>query len=345
MAESAGHDGTCAGDGSGSGTGNGSGGGFGDGTGSGSGSGDGSGSGSGSGDGSGTGDDRDTRSSSELLGFAPGARVLIVNADDFGMYHAVNTAVIDAIEQGIASSCSLMVPCPGAPEAMRLLRERPEIPFGVHLTLFCDTARAPHQWGPLAAPESVPSLLDEEGELFSPDGVPELLAQARLEDVEREFRAQINAVLAAGLRPTHLDWHCLADGGRDDIFDLTASLAAEHGLAVRVWLDPARRKTRPRGLPVTDHPFLDSFSLGLDGKADRYAELLRSLPAGLSEWAVHPGLDDADARTADPGGWSVRSTDHAFLTSPRARELVDREGVIVTDYRTVQRLWQRAASA
>lgn len=283
----------------------------------------------------------DTRSSSELLGFPPGARVLIVNADDFGMYHAVNTAVIAAIEQGIASSCSLMAPCPGAPEAMRLLQERPEIPFGIHLTLFCDTAR--HKWGPLVDKESVPSLLDEAGELFPPSGVPELLAQARTDDVEREFRAQIDAVLDAGLRPTHLDWHCLADGGRDDIFGLTEALAAEHGLAVRVWLDPARRKTRARGLPGTDHPFLDSFELDLDGKTDRYAALLRGLPAGLSEWAVHPGLGDEGARATDPGGWRVRQTDHDFLTSPEALELARQEGVVITDYRTVQRVWQRAA--
>ena len=50
---------------------------------------------------------------SELLGFPPEARVLIVNNDDFGMYHAINAAIIHSIEEGIASSCSLMVPCRG----------------------------------------------------------------------------------------------------------------------------------------------------------------------------------------------------------------------------------------
>jgi hypothetical protein len=52
--------------------------------------------------------------SSELLGYPPDARVLIVNADDLGMSHAINAAVIESIENGIASSCSLMVPCPWA---------------------------------------------------------------------------------------------------------------------------------------------------------------------------------------------------------------------------------------
>ncbi len=126
--------------------------------------------------------------------------MLIVNNDDFGMYNGINVAVVRSIEDGIASSCILMAPCPAAPQAMRLLRDRPEIPFGGHLTLFCDTTN--RRWGPLTAREKVPSLLAERGELFAPDQVPELLAQARLDEVEVEFRAQIAAVVDAGLAPT-----------------------------------------------------------------------------------------------------------------------------------------------
>jgi hypothetical protein len=281
--------------------------------------------------------------SSELLGFPPGARVLIVNADDFGMYHAVNVAVIRSIEEGIASSCSLMVPCPGALEAMHLLRQHPHIPFGIHLTLFCDTARG--RWGPLTVRGKVPSLLNEAGELFSPAQVPELVAQARLEEVDLEFRAQLNAVSGAGLTPTHLDWHCLADGGREDIFNLTVALAGEYGLAVRVWLEPGRQRIRRQGLPVTDHEFLDSFRLDIDGKPAHYGKRLRDLPAGLSEWAVHPGLGDEESQAIDPGGWLVRRTDYEFLASPQARELIQSEGITVIDYGTLQQAWSRAPGA
>lgn len=186
--------------------------------------------------------------STELLGFPPDARVLLVNNDDFGMYHAINAAIIHSMEEGIASSCSLMVPCPWALNGMQLLRDRPEIPFGIHLTLVCDTTG--YRWGPLTAKDQVSSLLDDKGEFFTPDQRSELLAQARLDEVELELRAQIGAVIDAGLTPTHLDWHCLADGGRDDILDLTVALAEEHGLAARVWLEPGLQKMRQRGLPV-----------------------------------------------------------------------------------------------
>ncbi len=275
---------------------------------------------------------------SEPVGFPdpptrrPRTRRLLINCDDFGMSPAINTAVIRSIEVGVASSCSLMVPCPGAGQAVQLLRERPELPFGIHLTLVCDTVR--DRWGPLSPKRSVPSLLDSAGNLFTPDRVRQLLAQARLDDVEREFRAQVAAVAEAGLAPTHLDWHCLADGGRRDIFDLTVALAEEHGVAVRAWLEPGRRTLRDRGLPTTEHEFLDSFRLEVDGKAARYAQLLHDLPVGLSEWAVHPGLATNAARALDPG-WRVRSTDYAFLISPEARRLLDQEQIDVVDYRTM----------
>jgi predicted glycoside hydrolase/deacetylase ChbG (UPF0249 family) len=275
--------------------------------------------------------------SSELLGFPRDARVLIVNCDDFGMYDAINAAVVDSIETGIASSCSLMVACPAALPAMRLLRQRSQIPFGIHLTLVCDTAR--YRWGPVSAKEKVPSLLDDQGELFTwPGGHSALLARARLDEIELEFRAQINTVADAGLTPTHLDFHCLADGGRDDIFGLTAALAAEYGLAVRVWLESGRQRMRQRGLPVVDNEFLDSYFLDLDGKPARYAQLLRALPAGLSEWAVHPSTGSHKSRAID-SGWRQRRTDYEFLTSPHARELLQHERITVIDYRPIQQAW------
>lgn len=126
-------------------------------------------------------------------------------------------------------------------------------------------------WGPMAEREKIPSLLDDAGRLFAPSPARRaaLLGQARLDEVEIEFRAQIDAVADAGLTPTHLDFHCLADGGRDDILGRTVRLATEYGL--------------------------------------------------------------------------MRRTDYEFLTSPRARELLRQEGIVVLDYRTIQQVWSRLA--
>ncbi|MER7581536.1 ChbG/HpnK family deacetylase [Kitasatospora sp. NPDC097691] len=282
-----------------------------------------------------------TPTANALLHHPPDARLLLLNCDDLGLDESVNLAVIDAVRNGIAASCSLMTVCRAAPHALRLLRRHPEVPFGVHLTLVCES---PHlRWGPLAARDRVPSLLDDTGGFFAPTpaGRARLLARARLDDVEREFRAQIDAVGTAGLAPTHLDFHCLADGGREDILDLTLALGAEYGLAVRVWLPPALDRIRRRGLPVVDHGFLDSFAVPLDDKPAHYARLLAALPPGLTEWALHPGLAGPDPR-APHDGRRVRRTDHQFLVSPEARRLLAEHGITVLGYRSLQEAWQRA---
>jgi len=228
-------------------------------------------------------------------------------------------------------------PCPSAPHALRLLRARPDIPFGIHLTLVRDSSR--DRWGPLTARDRVPSLLDDDtGELFTAAARAELLARARPDQVELEFRAQIDAVVDLGLSPSHLDFHCLADGGREDILDLTVAVAAEYGLAVRVWLEPGRRTMRQRGLPVVDNDFLDSFAIDLDGKPARFARLLRELPPGLNEWAVHPSTGTEESRAVD-AGWRVRRTDYQFLISPETRELLGSEGIVVIDYTAIRQAW------
>ncbi len=263
-----------------------------------------------------------------------------MNCDDFGMHEAVNAGVVESIENGIASSCSLMVPCPAAAHAMRLLRERPHIPFGIHLALIRDVPE--YRWGPVADKADVPSLLDPcTNELYfdTPVQRATLLAEARLSDVERELREQIDQVVGAGLAPTHLDWHCLADGGRADIFDLAIALAKEYGLAARVWLDDGRRKAREHGKPVIDNPFLDSYAISLDHKMATYERMLRDLPPGLSEWAIHPAQGTDEWQRIEPPGWRIRQTDYAFLTSPRAREIIDHEGITVIDYRPLQQVW------
>jgi len=164
-------------------------------------------------------------------------------------------------------------------------------------------------------------------------------SRAKLTDVERELRAQINAVVDVGLAPTHLDWHCLADGGRADILDLALALAKEYGLAARVWLDYGRRKAREQGKPVVDNAFLDSYSISLHDKAATYARMLRDLSPGLNEWAIHPAHGTEQWQMIEPTGWQIRQSDHAFLTSPQAREILDQEGITVIDYRPLQQAW------
>lgn len=270
----------------------------------------------------------------ELLGVDPLERVLVVNADDFGMSHGVNRAVVEAFDRGVVTSCSLLTVCPGTDEALALLAERPDIPFGVHLTLVSESST--RRW-PAAAPEAW-SLHDGDGLLLAQTQREELLTRVSIEEVEGEMRAQHAVVLERGLQPTHLDWHCLADGGRDDITQLTIDLAAEFGLAARLWMPAGRRAAMKRGLPVLDNDFLDSFALDLTKKDEEYRTRVRSLPPGPTEWAVHPGSDDAASRAED-ANWQIRHSDLVALTHPLLRATIEAEGIRLTDHRTARRVW------
>ena len=250
----------------------------------------------------------------------------------------VNEAILRTLQEGLVRSTTLMVPCPWALHAMHFLADHPEIPFGIHLTVISESVD--YRWGPVTSREKVPSLVDQAGYFYNFEHMPEFLAQVRLDQLEMEFRAQIEAVLAAGLKPTHLDWHSLRFGDRADIFDLMIRLAKEYGLALRVIGRPSIEKVQSQGFPTNDYDFLDSYGLDPINKPARYAQLLRELPAGLSEWAVHPGLDNAELLAIEPDGNHVRQTDFDFLMSQAAKDIVKEEGIILLDYRALQVVWR-----
>lgn len=278
------------------------------------------------------------RQANQMLGYPDDARLLILNADDFGMCHAVNAGILQAITEGVVTSTSLMVPCPWALHAMEQLKAHPDVPFGIHLTLICDQAH--YKWRPLTSPEKAPSLVDETGFCYPIGRMEEFLAQAQLDELELEFRAQIETVLAAGLKPTHLDWHCILNGGRPDMLDLSVRLAKEYGLAVRAD-NAVMEGLQSRGLPTSEYPLLDSYNIDPATKTAVYTQMLRELPPGLSEWAVHPAIDSREMQAMEADSWQIRTSDYAFLMSPDARAILEQEGIILLSYRPLQAVWVR----
>lgn len=273
-----------------------------------------------------------------LLGYPVDARLLIINADDLGMCHSVNEAVFRALNEGVLRSTTLMVPCPWALHAMHFFADHPEIPFGVHLTAISDWVD--YRWGPVTPREQVPSLINPAGYFYNFEHMPEFLAQVSLDELETEFRAQIEFVLSAGLKPAHLDWHSLRINSRPDIFDLMLKLAREYGLALRVAARSMIEKVQSQGFPTNDYDFLDSYLLDPVDKSARYAQMLRELPAGLSEWAVHPGLDSPELLAIELEEHHIRQTDFDFLMSQEAKDIVEEEGIILLDYRALQAVWR-----
>jgi predicted glycoside hydrolase/deacetylase ChbG (UPF0249 family) len=118
-----------------------------------------------------------------------------------------------------------------------------------------------YTWGPLTCREKVPALVDQAGRFHTMESFPARLEQAGLAQLEVEFRAQIEVVLEAGLRPSHLDWHSLRLDHHPEVYDLLWGLARKYRLALRLTGQAIRQKVQRLSLPGNDHDLLDSFSL------------------------------------------------------------------------------------
>jgi hopanoid biosynthesis associated protein HpnK len=127
---------------------------------------------------------------------------LIINADDFGFSDDVNTAIIQAHEEGILTSTSLMVTGDAAQEAIALAKNHPHLAVGLHLVLVCGKSVLP--------PAQIPHLVDSQGN-FSHNptqaGLNYQFNQATRAELRLEISAQLEKFRNSGLNLAHVDGH------------------------------------------------------------------------------------------------------------------------------------------
>ena len=230
-------------------------------------------------------------------------KTVIINADDFGLCHGVNQGIILAHQKGILTSATLMANTPGFEEAVELSKENKKLGVGIHLNIV--------RGEPLLAADKVRTLLSNEGRFFS--SVFLLLRKlaskkVNLQDIEREFRAQIEKALKAGITPSHFDSekhiHCLPS-----IFKIVLKLGKEYGIRKVRYINEycfsprnfrtansffrslfcalMKKKVRESGLVITDR-FYGICNRGYMA-AQRLKKILTNLDEATAEIMVHPG--------------------------------------------------------
>lgn len=285
-----------------------------------------------------------TSSLAQLLGRADDAKLLIINADDFGMCHAENVATIDGMGSGAFCSTTVMMPCPWVEEVLEFARHQPEADIGVHITHTSEWGR--YKWGPLSGAASVPSLVTARGH-FHADVEP-FHAHARLDDVERETRAQIDAALAAGLDVSHLDSHMGTVQLRAEYHELYLRLAADYRLPIRM---AGKRMLAAMGMPQISsladrlgvlHP--DHFWFGGPpapaATPSYWADVMRNLMPGVTEIFIHPAVADSELRGMTDSA-PQREADYRYFTSAEARDLRRDLGIELAGYREIRDLQRR----
>lgn len=271
----------------------------------------------------------------ERLGYGPQDRLLIINCDDLGSSHSANVATLQSMVDGVATSATLMVPCPWAREAARMFAG---LPVGVHLTLTCEYPG--YRWRGLTHGAS---LYDDEG--FLPATAKAALERVEAKDARAECRAQIETALAWGVDVTHLDTHMNVVQDRSDLYEIYLDLAVEFRLPVRMFSREettkqgfqARERAQARGVLFNEHII---YPWPRRTRDVFFAEI-PTLPPGVSEIFAHPVRDGEELRGYDLRNAEIRAHDALCLTDPTVAELLDRHAIKRISFRDLREM-QRA---
>jgi len=284
----------------------------------------------------------ETKTLVERLGYPRDAKLLIVHADDLGAAHSINSASIKALESGLVSSGSIMVPCPWLPEIAAYARAHPEADLGLHLTLTSEWSS--YRWGPVLGRERVPSLLDSSGYLPLES---EATAHMDIKEVEAEIRAQIARARAFGIQPTHLDSHMDTLYHSKVLFEILLRVARENKLPFRVsqqWF--ARAPFMPALLGpddlVLNRTIIIEPKVAPDDWARFYTEEIKNLRPGVTDMIVHLAFADEEMKGMTSGhpNWGAewRQRDFPFVTSDAFRKLLKENNVKLITWREIGKL-------
>lgn len=276
---------------------------------------------------------------------------LIINGDDFGYSSGVNRAIIQAHQQGVLTSTSLMVNEGAADEAVQLAQATPSLAVGLHLVLVLGRATL--------SPTTIPTLVDAQGKFTNSPfvaGVKYYFSPGARRELRQEMRAQFEKFVATGLPFSHVDGHTHLHM-HPVIFDELVKLCEEFGvqrlrivkgeIRLSLQLDRSQvlgkvvigsvfnllarrceKKLRGRGFGVPEKVY----GLLQTGNLNE-SLLLRLIPQmtpTTSEIYAHPLAPDAEE-------WNEQENPHGFmelqaLLSPRVREALQQAGFKLTTY-------------
>lgn len=299
----------------------------------------------------------------ERLGFSKGSKVLILHIDDVGMSWDSNQGAIRAMEEGVANSLSIMMPCSWVPGFVHYLEEHPEVDAGLHLTLTSEWKD--YRWGPLAGRPAVPGLVDPEGALWR--SVAQVATNATPDEVETEIREQVRRARTMGFEPTHLDSHMgtlfatpefieryvkvgietripvMFPGGHNTMIAGQREISADMNEQLRA----IGRKLWEAGFPVLDDLHNVSYDFNYpegkevpDGELQKlataqYIETIRALKPGLSMVIMH--CTDPSAifpHIANSG--RLRKADMLAMMDPAFRKFLQDEKIMLTTWRELK---------
>ena len=285
----------------------------------------------------------------EKLGWPEGSRVVIFHVDDAGMSHDSNMGAFEAIEKGVATSTSVMFPCPWVPEFAHYWAKHPDLDAGLHTTLTAEWGE--YRWPPLAGKKAVPGLVDNEGCLWH--SVEQVTAKATPDEVEAEIRAQLDRCVTLGFKPTHIDSHMgtvfanpayleryikvgiennipvMFPGGHMEYISKEEPAVAEQARAVGKMLWDA-------GLPVLDDIHTGGYGVkSPEEKKGQIINFLHTVKPGVTQFIVHC-TRPTEIFQFISGSGKMRLAELNAMTDPDVRKAVQDEKIILTTWKELK---------
>lgn len=297
----------------------------------------------------------------EKLGFPKGSRVLILHVDDAGMSWDSNQGAIQAIEKGVATSMSVMMPCPWVPNIVHYLKEHPTVDAGLHLTLTSEWKE--YRWGPLTGKQASPGLVDSEGAMWR--SVNDVVSHATPDEVEAEIRSQVERAKIMGFEPSHIDSHMGTLFATPEFIQRYMKVGIEYKIPVMMpgghmtmigkdlgdgervkQVQQLGKMLWDAGLPVLDdlHNVSYNFDYPKEPVSDatlqkeatkQYSETIKALKPGLTMVIMHC---TAPTEVFDKisGSLTVRKADLLAMVDPKFKKFLEKEGFILTTWREVK---------
>ncbi len=235
---------------------------------------------------------------------------LIFNADDFGFTRDVNEGIVEAHRNGVLTATTLMANGDAFDHAIACARDTPTLDIGVHLVMVQGQSVA-------RTGQAMPATLQELAFALLRRQIP----------VYDEAAAQVRKIMAAGIRPSHIDTH-----KHTHLFPAVMKAVARVAKEFDIPWVRRRLVGTPAGLRTTDHftGFRETGSL------DEAAMIrtLEKLPDGLTEFMCHPGKCGPELQGAATRLKESRAVELAALLSPEVRRVIERRGIKLTDYRS-----------
>lgn len=248
---------------------------------------------------------------------------LIINADDFGISPGQNYAIADCFTNGVVTSTTLMANGQAFDQAISIAQQLPTLDVGIHLTL--DLGQ------PLSPVKEIPNLVS--GPNFKKYDLSQADLVFPLNEVEIEWRRQIEKIKSTGIQISHLDSHHHIHM-KEPLLPLFTQLAREYGLAIRFhprdWSAEDIRRVSPLiiGLPRADK-FINRF-FQKEITPDFFDTLKDE--TGICEIMCHPAyLDEWLLKNSSYN--TCRITEAATLQNPRTREKILSNGIQLLNFR------------